>query len=425
MGDVARQFAVSVLRRVWEQGAFSNIEISTALKKYDLKGIDKSFGVALVNGGAERVLTLDCMIEKASGRKIGDIEAELLAVLRLGFLQLFYMKVPDMAACSESVALVSGKKRKGFVNAVMRSACRNRAELLTAVEQGGDSVKYSLSPQICELITSQYPEEKDKIMGAFFNPNPLILRTNTLKITPKALLDKLVSDGAEASCNGNAVIVTAGADKGLAAVGEGLCFVQGLSSQRAVAALEAKAGDSLIDVCACPGGKTLGAALDMENTGSVLSMDIHANKLSLIEKTASTLGVTIVSTKKQDGREENAELLGRADRIICDVPCSGIGAIKGRPEIRYKDLEGLDRLIETQKAILKNAFSYLKQGGRLVYSTCTINKDENEGVVHPFVIGSGAVLVEERTVLPYEENHDGFYIAVLEKSNDRHKKYVA
>jgi len=415
VGDKARQFAVCVLRRVWEQGAFSNIEISTALKKFELKGIDKSFGVALVNGGAERVVTLDYMIEKASGRKTEDIEAELLAVLRLGFLQLFYMKVPDMAACSESVALVSGKKRKGFVNAVMRSACRNRAELLAAVEESEDSVKYSLSPEICQLIASQYPKEKDKIMGAFFNPNPLILRTNTLRITPQALRAELEVKGAEASCDGNAVIVTAGAEKGLAAVAEGLCFVQGLSSQRAVSALSAKAGDSIIDVCACPGGKTLGAALDMENRGSVLSMDIHANKLSLIEKTASTLGVSIVSTKKQDGRAENTELLESADRIICDVPCSGIGAIKGRPEIRYKDLEGLDRLIETQKAILKNAFSYLKHGGRLVYSTCTINKDENEGVVHPFVSTSGAVLIEEHTVLPYEENHDGFYIAVLEK----------
>ncbi len=415
MGDKARQFAVCVLRRVWEQGAFSNIEISTALKKFDLKGIDKSFGVALVNGGAERVITLDCMIEKASGRKTEDIEAELLAVLRLGFLQLFYMKVPDMAACSESVALVSGKKRKGFVNAVMRSACRNRAELLASVEESGDSVKYSLSPEICQLIASQYPKEKDKIMGAFFNPNPLILRTNTLRITPEALCDRLRDKGAEASCDGNAVIVTSGAEKGLVAVAEGLCFVQGLSSQHAVSALAAKAGDSIIDVCACPGGKTLGAALDMENRGSVLSMDIHANKLSLIEKTASILGVNIVSTKKQDGRAENSELLESADRIICDVPCSGIGAIKGRPEIRYKDLEGLDRLIETQKAILKNAFAYLKKGGRLVYSTCTINKDENEGVVHPFVSTSGAVLTEERTVLPYEENHDGFYIAVLEK----------
>ena len=159
----------------------------------------------------------------------------------------------------------------------------------------------------------------------------------------------------------------------------------------------------------------MGAALDMENKGAVLYMDIHANKLSLIEKTAAALGVSIVSTKKQDGRVENAELLESADRIICDVPCSGIGAIKGRPEIRYKNLEGIERLVETQRTILKNAFSYLKRGGRLVYSTCTINKDENEGVVHSFVAQSGAILKEERTVLPYEKNHDGFYIAVLEK----------
>ncbi len=413
--DKARQFALSVLRRVWEQGAYSNIEISSALKKHDLNGIDKSFGVALVNGGVERKLTLDFMIEKASGRALSEIEPELVAVLRLGFLQLFFMKVPDMAACSESVALVGGKKRKGFVNAIMRTACRKRDELIDAVAQSDDSVKYSISSEICDLIARQYPKDKDAVLAAFFDHNPLILRPNTLKNTGEELLNELLSRGAEAQLYQKAVVVTSGADKGISLVEEGRCFVQGLSSQAAVSALGAEGGNFVLDVCACPGGKTLGAALDMKNSGTVLSMDIHANKLSLITKTANNLGVTIVSTREQDGRSFNQELYEKADRIICDVPCSGIGAIKGRPEIRYKDLQGMERLIETQRAILKNAFSYLKPGGRLVYSTCTINKDENEGVVHPFVKENAAVLVSERTVLPAEKWHDGFYIAVLEK----------
>ena len=154
----------------------------------------------------------------------------------------------------------------------------------------------------------------------------------------------------------------------------------------------------------------------MEGKGKVISMDLHANKLTLIEKSAALLGVDIVKTKAHDGRAPLSELQGVADRVICDVPCSGIGAIKGRPEIRYKDMDTVENLISTQRSILAGAWTYLKKGGRLVYSTCTINKNENEGVLLPFVKESGAVLVSQRTVLPTEPNHDGFYISVLEKA---------
>lgn len=418
MGDKARRFALGVLRRVWEQGAYSNIEISTALKKQPLDGIDKAFAVALINGGAERRITLDYMIEKASARKVGEIEPELLAVLRLGFLQLFYMKVPDMAACSESVALVSNKKRKGFVNAIMRSACRSREALLAAVEAAGDSVKYSVSQDICDIIEKFYPEEKEGILASYFHQNPLILRVNTLKTTAEKLFAHLVAQGVEGRLGQDYIAITKGADKALTAVEQGEAFVQGLSSQRAVAALEVKPGQHLVDVCACPGGKTLGAALYMENKGNIVAMDIHGNKLSLIEKTADRLGVDIVSTRVHDGRTAATDLLCGADRVICDVPCSGIGVLKGRPEIRYKTLGDIDRLIATQRAILKSAYSYLKEGGRLVYSTCSINKNENEGVVIPFTEENGATLLYQSTVLPTEEWHDGFYIAVLEKKTN-------
>lgn len=415
MADKARHFALGVLRRVWEQGAYSNIEISHGLNRCPLTGIDKAFGVALVNGAVERRITLDFLIEKASGRALTDIEPELLTVLRMGFQQLFYMNVPDMAACSESVELVSGSKRRAFVNAVMRSACRNRAYLTESVEAASDSVRYSLSEDICAVISAQYPDEKDGIMAAFFDKAPLVLRANTLRISPDDLCRSLTADGAEAVSAGTAVVLTAGAEKGLEAVKSGLAFVQGLSSQAAVAALQAEPGQCVVDVCACPGGKSLGAALSMGNRGSVLAFDLHANKLSLIERSAAALGIDTVSARVHDGRTPLAELVGVADRVICDVPCSGIGAIKGKPEIRYKNLEDIGRLVRTQKDILRSAYTYLRSGGRLVYSTCSVNRDENEGVVSPFVGESGAVLVSERTVLPTEKWHDGFYIAVLEK----------
>ncbi len=417
MGDKARECALHTVRRVCEQGAYSNIEISTAINKYGLTGVDRAFCVALVNGVIERLYGLDYLISTASGREINGIDKELLAVLRLGFLQLFYMNVPDMAACNESVALVKNKSRRGFVNAVMRNACRSKPQLAKALDTKAEgNVRLSLSSDIYSLIMKQYPERAVDIMQSFYDRNALCLRVNNLKTDAETLARELCARGAEVEQKGKALLINNGADIALQAVNEGLAIVQGLSSQEAVAALDAKAGHTVVDVCACPGGKSLGAALDMEAKGRLISMDLHENKLSLIEKSAEKLGIHIVETHSHDGRKPREELNGIADRVICDVPCSGIGAIKGRPEIRYKSLDTVANLIETQKAILANAWGYLKEGGRLVYSTCSINKDENQGVLLPFAEKCGARIVESRTVLPTEANHDGFYIAVLEKA---------
>lgn len=416
MADKARECALHTLRRVWSGGAYSNIELGTALNRYGLFGVDRAFCVALVNTAIERQNCLDFLIEHSSGRAVADIDSELLAVLRLGMAQLFYMKVPDMAACNESAALVKNKSRRGFVNAVMRSACRCRERLTNELSQADGYIKVSLSPQIYSLIKSQYPDVADEIAEAFYGKNALCLRANTLRISATELAARLAESGAEAKVFGKAVLVRAGADKALAAVADGLAIVQGLSSQEAVEALEVQPGQTVVDVCACPGGKTLGAAMNMGGVGKIVAMDLHGGKLSLIEKSALSLGIDIIETREHDGKSPCDGLLGCADRVICDVPCSGIGAIKGRPEIRYKNLDTVDGLIETQRAVLSSAWCYLKEGGRLVYSTCTINKNENEGVVLPFSEKDGVRLLEMKTILPTQENKDGFFIAVLEKA---------
>lgn len=416
MADKARECALGVLRRVWGKGAYSNLEIGTALGRYGLEGKDRAFCVALVNGAIERAYCLDFLIERASGRRVAEVDGELLYVLRLGFLQLFYMNVPDMAACSESVALVKGRGGKGFVNAVMRSACRGRKGLVSALDGAEGYIRASLSKDVYSLLKNQYPDDMDRITAAFYGKNALCLRTNTLRTTSRLLSDALNAEGAEAVPYGKAVLVRRGAPAALEAVKGGFAFVQGLSSQEAVEALAASEGDTVVDVCACPGGKSFGAALDMGGKGRVISLDLHGGKLDLIKKGAAALGIDIIETRKHDGRRPAEELAGAADRVICDVPCSGLGAIKGRPEIRYKSLDTLESLISTQKEILKNAWGYLKSGGRLVYSTCTINKDENEGVLLPFAESAGARLIRARTVMPYEEDRDGFFFAVLEKA---------
>ncbi len=413
MTDKARQCAFHALRRVWEQSAYSNIVLADAMQKYKLEGKDRAFCSALVYGAAERLLTLDFLISSVAARPAEKIQGTVLTALRLGMLQLFFMKVPDMAACSESVALLRDKGEKGFVNGVLRNACRRRAELEKAIETAPDGVRFSLSPQICDLLYKQYPDDAQAIMASFYNENPLCLRVNPIKTDAQTLKERLGAESVEGL--ENALTVKNNSEAALNAVADGLAIVQGLSSQTAVALLGAKPGMTVVDCCCCPGGKTLGAAMDMAGDGKIIAMDLHANKLSLVRKTAERLGINIVELCAHDGRNPKTELCGIADRVICDVPCSGIGAIKGRPEIRYKDMESTAALINTQRAIVAGAYTYLKPGGRMVYSTCTINKEENEGVLHDFVKQSGASLLSEETVLPTRDGFDGFYMALVEK----------
>ncbi len=413
MADRARQCAFHALRRVWEQGAYSNIVLADAMHKYMLEGKDRAFCSALVYGAAERLLTLDFLISTVAARPAEKIQGNVLTALRLGVQQIFFMKVPDMAACSESVALLRDKGEKGFCNGVLRNACRRREELIKLIESSDMSVKYSISKEICKLISEQYGDKAEEIIAAFYEENPLCIRVNTLNNTVDELKAELDAQAVEGLPS--ALTVKGNAEKALQAVTDGKAIVQGLSSQTAVKWLNAKPNMTVVDCCCCPGGKTLATALDMGGTGRIVAMDLHANKLTLVKRTAERLGLNNVELLAHDGRSAREELIGVADRVICDVPCSGIGAIKGRPEIRYKDMSTTAALINTQKAIAVNAYSYLKKGGRMVYSTCTINKNENEAVVKHLLEKTDAKLLDEKTVLPTEYGYDGFYMALIEK----------
>lgn len=420
MGDKARETAFSVIRNIFERNAYSNIELANAMKAAELQGKDRAFCALVVNGVAERALSLDFFVSKLSSVPAGKLDKDVITALRMGLYQIFYTEVPDSAACNESVALIREKSKRGFVNAVLRSACRRREELAQELEKAELGIRFSVGEDVCRIIKRDYGENTEGILKAFFDVNPSIIRVNTVRTDKEGLAKRLESEGAElfeAASSENALIVTKGASAVIKACDEGLCFFQGLSSQRAVRALDVKRGQTVIDMCACPGGKSFGAAIDMGAEGKVLSFDIHANKLSLIKNGAERLGLSaVISAEKRDGRERFDELLESADRVICDVPCSGIGAIKGRPEIRYKSFGELSSLIQTQRAIAANGFSYLKAGGVMVYSTCTLNKEENEDAVRQLLsTAENAVLLEEETVLPTEKYHDGFYIARIFK----------
>ena len=386
-----RRVALDILYRISSSGAYSNIGLLSA----DLTGVDRAFCTELIKGVTERRRTLDSIISKYVNK---TPDGKIYELLRMGVYQIIFLsRVPDHAVCDESVKTAKQISRSsaGFVNAVLRSVCREKESIIKNLVSLPEPVYYSVSDSIFEMVKEQYPEEYKDIFNAFYEKRPVCVRANTLKDTP-------YKDGVNENTD-------------MADIEKGLFFVQGLSSQTAVKALGAEEGMTVIDLCACPGGKSFGAALDMKNKGRIISSDLHKNKLSLIEKGAKKLGIDIIETVARDARVTDEALIGTADRVICDVPCSGVGVIGSKPEIRYKNAADFEGLYPTQAKILENALLYLKKGGRAVYSTCTVNKRENGDIVHGVLNNKeGYRLVSEKTILPGNW-YDGFYIAVIER----------
>ncbi len=416
----ARKCAFEAICRVIDGGAYNNIALSGLYDKYALTSDDKNLCGNIVKGVIERKITLDWLIEDLSAFPIDSLDKKVLNLLRMGLYQILFLdRIPDFAICNESALIADsfGKKKKGFVNGVLRSACRKKKELKQKISESPEYIKYSLTKELYLLLCSQYGDDVKKICEGYFEKGGNALRVNPLKTTASRLALKLEEMGAVCEkISERTIVVKENFGLVLHLVEDGEFYVQGISSQRAVETLSAKSGDYVIDVCACPGGKTLGAAMDMGNKGEIVAFDIHENKLPLIEKNAKALGISIVKTEKHNSKKINEKYINKADKVICDVPCSGIGSIGKRPEIRYKSLEDINGLIETQKDILSSSVHYLKEGGKLVYSVCSINKNEGCLLVKDFIDNNeGFDLLSEETVLP-KSGCDGFYIAEIVKN---------
>ena len=369
----------------------------------------------------ERRITLDFRLRPCVSGDPARLSPEVATVLRLGAYQILWLdRVPDSAAVNESVELARrhcpGGSHK-LVNAVLRELCRRKDSPppLPDDPAGAMEVKYGVPRGLVGFFTGAYGAEKaEEILAAVTVRPPVTLRVNTLKTDPAKLTEEL--GGREGEVPGSLILdVKTDSDALRRALADGLCYVQDGSSQAAVAMLAPGTGSLLVDVCCCPGGKSFACALAMENRGRIYSFDLHENKLSLVTATAKKLGIDIITAAPRDARDPDPGLAGKADFVVCDVPCSGLGVIAKKPEIRYKDLSDLQRLPGLQYDILRASASYLKPGGRLLYSTCTLNPDENERVVERFLSdGPGFALVSQRTFFPSPEN-DGFFAAVLEK----------
>ncbi len=415
-----RKLVVDALCRVEEDGAYSNLVSNEAFSKYELTERDKSFATALFYGTLDRKITIDFYINCLSKINVKKMQPITKAALRLGVFQIAFMdKIPVSAAVNESVNIVKKSKENrnfGFVNAVLRSATRSLPNLPVDNTEKSLSIRYSCEESIVKELIKDYGDKTDEILSSFLNPAQVFIRYNSIKISKTEFEEKLKTSGinfTETELDG-CYKIEDGDLFGLDLFNNGLFFVQDISAANAAEALCAQKGEHVLDVCAAPGGKSFTTALLMQNTGEIVSCDLYEQRVSLIKKGAERLSINCIKPIVNDASVYNKEL-GEFDAVICDVPCSGWGVMRRKPEIKYKKDNDFSELEELQQKILCTSVKYLKNGARIVYSTCTIRKAENEKQIQKFLENNkGFVLENEKTTLPTGE-YDGFYYAVLKK----------
>lgn len=437
MSKSARQIAFEILLKIENDNAYSNIAVDSAIKAYNPNSTDCAFISRLVYGVVERKITLDYAISKYLNSSLNRLKKPVLVALRLGAYQiLFADKIPQSAAVNESVKIVKDNKcgfASGMVNAVLRKIANDGLSFSEDMSESElISVTYSVPKDFANLIIHHYGlDNAKKFFSCALESKKIYIRVNTVKITPENLKKELENEGV---CVKETVLTDAfeitfnGAVYNLEAYKNGYFHVEDISSQLCVKALELFEGATAIDVCAAPGGKSFAIAECMNNNGTLYSCDIYPQRTDLITKGAKRLGLDCIKPAVNDASVFN-ENFPLADRVLCDVPCSGLGIIGKKPEIKYKKLDEIKSLLPIQKAILETSSRYVKVGGRLVYSTCSVNPNENRKICDAFLKEHGEfksvrVLPEvERTVdegdyltlFPHTNNCDGFFIAAFIK----------
>lgn len=416
----ARECALKTLYEIEYNGAFSNLALKKSLAS-DLTPQDRALITTLVYGTLDKKITLDYIIQKHSKLKLKKISKYILIILRMGIYQLkFTDKIPESAAVNESVKLAKRYGHgasAGFVNGVLRSAAKSEIEYPQDKTEYL-SVKYSFPTELCEKWTADFGYDfTENLLKAFSEPSRLTLRPNTLKNTADELLNKLTEKGIKAEITDD-YITSDGFDIAHDELYKsGFYTVQDAAAMTASKVLAPKEGETVIDMCAAPGGKTTHMAEIMQNKGKIYAFDIHEHKIDLIKKNTERLGITIIDAQIGDGQKYNEKYAEVADKILCDVPCSGLGIIRRKPEIKYNREDTTD-LPKIQRAILNNAAKYLKPYGEIVYSTCTIEKEENEQVTGGFLADNpNFEKLTEKTFYPHTDNTDGFYICKMKRNS--------
>jgi 16S rRNA (cytosine967-C5)-methyltransferase len=408
----SRLIAFETLYEITKDGAYSNIALDSALK--GVSGADKAFVSNLVYGVAERKITLDFLVKPYLS---GKTKPKVMLILYLGAYQLYFMdKVPSSAAINSSVELAGQTGvafYKGLINAVLHKIDNNRIDIDSLDDL---SVKYSVPQNLINMWNKMYGNDVcESILKTVNSKPPVFAVPNTLFVDSEELSYELLNSSVECEAVGDLVRIDSSFELSkLKPFNDGLFHIQDKSSFECAKALGAEEGETVLDICAAPGGKTFTIAEGMNGKGRVFAFDLYEHRVNLIENSAKRLGLTNIEAKVNNAEEFNPDI-PKADKILCDVPCSGFGIIRRKPEIRYKELDSIKGLPEIQLRILETSARYLKDNSRIVYSTCTLNKRENEKVVEAFLEKHKEFkLTEEKTSFPQESGGDGFFYAVLE-----------
>lgn len=442
--DLDREAAYKALLAIERDGSYSNLKLSKMLESDGLS--NKGFIREIVYGVTENKIYMDYILDKFIKKGAAKTKLQALIILRMGVYQILFMNsVPNYAAVNESVALARRFARgtDGFINGVLRNFIRNM-DSASEIDVKGQleylSIRYSCQLKLVEELVSMLGFEHAKMLleHAGHRP-PLSIRVNIAKISVKELADRLRAKGFEiegSKLSDRVLLVKGGALTEANEYKEGLFSIQSEESCAIADFADAKSTELVIDLCAAPGGKAAAMAEQMLKPststepltetepgiagGKVVALELYEHRAALIEATARRLGLENIEVRCQNAVEQIDALVGKADLVLADVPCSGLGVIRRKPEMKYRDEFDFDELVEIQKSILETGSSYLKPGGRLIYSTCTINPRENELMVKDFLERYEEFISEKEVKLsPFDNGYDGFYMNKLKKIEGR------
>ena len=433
----ARETALNALIACRKEGAWSNGVLKEYIQRDHLDSRDAGLATRLCYGVLQNQAKLDFYLKQLLTGKLKDLHPVVRDILHLGLYQIYELdKIPDSAAVNESVALAKkyqkNPKAASLVNGVLRNAVRTKGTLKDPVSY---AEKYSHPDELISLLKENLPKGKLELTLIADNASPeTIIQVNTLKITAEELQKKLETQGVFVQAHSwmpdCLVISGTGNLEQLSAFREGLFYVQDPASRLSVlCACLSKEDSKVLDCCSAPGGKSFAAAMAMGGAGNITSCDVHVHKTALIQNGADRLGLANITARQQDATQLVSEWVDTMDAVICDVPCSGLGIIRKKPDIRYKNLKEMEELPVLQLKILSNQANYVKPGGVLMYSTCTVLRRENEDVVNAFLAERDDFYLESLdlpdvfpknesgmlTLIPGEYDTDGFFISRLRR----------
>lgn len=432
MIDKTREIALKILYKIDKEDAYSNIELNEQIKQNRKNLTEKDIGLIseIVYGVTTWKLTLDEIIKKYSKIKIKKISPWILNILRMGIYQIIFLdKIPKSAAVNESVNLA---KRYGhasssnFVNAILRKIEKNDYEEFFKIEDDIERITKTTSmPKwiVEELMKNNTPKEVEEICKNSNIKPKITIRVNTLKTNKQELIKKLREKNIECKepqekLDDFLILEKVKNIENVNGFKQGYFTIQDISAGQTAKILNPQPGELVLDACSAPGGKTTYIAELMKNKGKIEAWDIHEHRTKLVEQNAQRLGINIIETKVKDASLYDESLKEKFDKILLDVPCLGIGVIKRKPDIKWqRKPEDIEKITEIQKKILNNCSKYLKKDGAMVYSTCSILKEENQDVVDEFLKENSGFYIESnevRNILPNQEE-DGFFICKIYK----------